>query len=57
MATMPVSHPGHHDNLSQQQPNLDSAQKIGLGLFGATLLAMIGGWATSPDPSSSIAPI
>jgi len=45
MATMHVS-PGHQ---TSQQPNLDAAQRIGLGCFGVSLIAMIAGWASNPE--------
>ena len=48
MATMHAAHPGHHDHLSNQQPNLDGAQRVGLGLFAVSLVAIVVGWSISP---------
>jgi hypothetical protein len=50
MATMHVSHPGHHDSHhTSQEPNLETAQRVGLGLFALALLAIVAGWASSPE--------
>jgi hypothetical protein len=49
MATMHVSHPGHHDQHTSQQPNLDAAQRVGLGMFAVALVAIVAGWASNPE--------
>jgi hypothetical protein len=46
MATMPI-HPGGAGHA--QGPNLDGAQKAGLGIFGLALLGCIAGYLTNPE--------
>lgn len=46
MATMHV--PSAHAH-SGEQPNFDTPQRIGLGLFGVTLVAAIAGYMASPE--------
>jgi len=46
MATMHVS-PGHHH--SDEQANLDTPQRIGLGLFAVSMVAGIAGYMVSPE--------